>query len=84
MAPLRKEAAPIPRAIAILAGVLMLLSAIAAWWRVRQTALPPLTRIAWIVASAILGLPAVMALWLMYPLRETVDDLAVDALPATA
>jgi hypothetical protein len=84
MAPLRKEAAPIPRAIAILAGVLMLLSAIAAWWRVRQTALPPLARIAWIVASAILGLPAVMALWLMYPLRETVDDLAVDALPATA
>ncbi|MCC8362092.1 hypothetical protein LK996_03255 [Lysobacter sp. A6] len=84
MAPLRKEPAPIPRAIQVLAGALMLLSAIGAWWRARQTALSPAARIAWIVVCAIASLPALMTLWLLYPKRETVDDIVVDALPATA
>ncbi|NUS61785.1 MAG: hypothetical protein HOQ01_12630 [Lysobacter sp.] len=84
MAPLRKEPAPVPRPIQILAGVLMLLSAIGAWWRVRQTALSPAARIAWIVVCAALSVPALMTLWLLYPKRETVDDAVVDALPATA
>jgi hypothetical protein len=84
MAPLHKAPAPIPRAIQVLAIVLMLLSAIGAWWRARQTALSSAARIGWVVASAVLGLPALMSLWLLYPKRETVDDLVVDALPATA
>jgi hypothetical protein len=84
MAPLRKEPAPIPRAIQVLAGVLMLMSAIGAWWRARQTALSPVARIAWIVVCALLSVPALMTLWLLYPKRETVDDAVADALPATA
>lgn len=84
MAPLRKEPAPIPRAIQVLAIVLMLLSAIGAWWRARQTALSPAARMGWVVVSALVGLPALMALWLLYPKRETVDDQVVDALPANA
>lgn len=84
MAPLRKEPAPIPRPIQVLAIVLMLLSAIGAWWRARQTSLSPAARMGWVVVCALVSLPALMALWLLYPKRETVDDMAVDALPATA
>jgi hypothetical protein len=60
------------------------LSAIGAWWRARQTALSPAARIAWVVACALLSVPALMTLWLLYPKRETVDDVVVDALPASA
>jgi hypothetical protein len=84
MAPLAKNAPPVPFAIQVLAGALMLLSLIGAVWRTRQTNLSPAARIAWIVASGAISLPALMALWLLYPKRETVDEPGFVAQPATA
>jgi dienelactone hydrolase len=38
-------------------------------------ALPAPARVAWIAACALVGLPALVALWLLYPLRERLDAL---------
>jgi hypothetical protein len=84
MRPLPMSTPPVPRAMQVLAGVLMLLAAIGAAWRVRRTDLSPPARIAWVAASAIVGLPALLALWLMIPERETVPDDEVVAHPAMA
>ena len=84
MVPLRKQAPPVPRAIQGLAGVLMLLSLVVAVWRTRKTSLSTPARIAWIVTCGVVSLPALMALWLLYPERETVDDTDFVAQPATA
>jgi hypothetical protein len=84
MQPLHKQPAPVPRAIQVLAGVLMLASLIGALWRTRQTAMSKAARIAWIVACLVLSVPALMALWLLYPKRETVDAADFAAQPAIA
>jgi hypothetical protein len=84
MRPMPMATPAVPRAIQILAGVLMLLSAGVAAWRTRQTALPTAARIAWVVACAVLSVPSVMALWLLYPKRETASDEDVVAQPAMA
>ncbi|KGQ19733.1 putative membrane protein [Lysobacter dokdonensis DS-58] len=84
MAPLEKRAPPVPLAIQVVAGVLMLFSLLGAVWRTRQTALSPPARIAWIVACGLISLPALMALWLLYPKRETVDETEFVAQPAIA
>jgi hypothetical protein len=56
-----------------------------AWWRTRRTDLSTPARIAWVVACGVVGLPALLTLWLMYPERETVaDDDAVVAQLAMA
>jgi hypothetical protein len=40
---------------------------------------------AWIATCAVLGVPALMALWLLYPKRETVPESVADSLaPAIA
>ena len=62
----------------------LLLSLVVAVWRTRKTSLSTPARIAWIAACGVVSLPALMALWLLYPKRETVDDQVVDALPANA
>jgi hypothetical protein len=70
----------LPRAIAM---VLLALSLLLAFWRTRQLDLPAGGRIAWIACCAVVGLPALLALWLLYPPRERLDDLPVAApLPA--
>jgi hypothetical protein len=84
MAPLQKQAPPVPFAIKMLAGLLMLVSLLGAVWRTRETDLSTPARIAWIVACGVVSLPALMALWLLYPRRETVDDPVFDAKPAIA
>ena len=43
----------------------------------------PAARIAWMLACGLLGLPALLALWLLYPRRERFDDLPL-AQPAAA
>jgi hypothetical protein len=50
----------------------MLLSLAVGAWRVRRTALSPRAKLAWCVACAVVGLPALMALWRLAPLREDV------------
>ncbi len=84
MAPLPKHAAPVPDAMKWLAGLLMLASLLGAAWRTRQTALSTRARIAWLIVCGIVSLPALMALWLLYRKRETVDDIDVVAQPAIA
>ncbi|KFN46144.1 hypothetical protein [Arenimonas metalli] len=68
--------APPPRpalVIGLALGLLLLSLALGAW-RVRRTALSPRARLAWCVACAVVGLPALMALWRLAPARE---DLAL-------
>lgn len=84
MHPLQMSTPPVPRAIQMIAGALMLLAALGAVWRVRRTDLSTPARIAWIAACALLGLPGLLALWLMIPERETVPDDDVVAHPAMA
>jgi len=83
MRPLPMATPPVPRTMQVLAGALMLFSLIAALWRVRRTDLSRAARIAWVLACGVLSVPALMALWAMYPERETVPDDLV-AHPAMA
>ncbi len=59
------------------AGALMLLSAVAAVWRTRQTDLRSSARAIWIITCALLGLPALMSLWLLYPKRDVIEPVAL-------
>ncbi len=63
--------APTPRSMWMLAGVLMLVSLLAAWWILRQRQLPTRSRVAWIIACGAIGVPALVSLWLFYPERTT-------------
>jgi hypothetical protein len=63
---------PRPRLVNGVALGLMLLSLAVGAWRVRRTALSPRAKLAWCVACAVVGLPALMALWRLAPLREDV------------
>ena len=74
---------PPPRHIVILAGVLCLLSLLGAIWLTRRQAHTPLARWSWVLACAVIGLPALVSLWLIFPVREQVDDLPL-AQPAAA
>lgn len=66
---------PPPRYIVILAGVLCLLSLLGAIWLTRRQAHTPLARWSWVVACGVIGLPALVSLWLIYPMREVVDEV---------
>lgn len=73
----------LPGEIVALSAALCLLSAAGAWWRGRSLALSPAGRIAWIVCCALIGLPALGALWLLYrPMARSVDGS--DRIPAAA
>ncbi len=63
------SSAPIPRSMWMLAGVLMLASLLAAWWLLRRRQLPTPSRVAWIIACGVIGVPALVSLWLFYPER---------------
>ncbi|MDQ3040550.1 MAG: hypothetical protein M3R16_12230, partial [Pseudomonadota bacterium] len=68
---------PEPHSAMAIAAVLMLLSLLGALWHVRRTALSHTARIAWVAASGLLSVPALLSLWLLYPAREQLDDLPV-------
>lgn len=61
---------PPPRHIAILAGVLCLLSLLAAIWLTRRQAHSGVARWSWVLACGVVGVPALASLWLMFPVRE--------------
>ncbi|BCT91263.1 hypothetical protein LYSHEL_02870 [Lysobacter helvus] len=69
-----KATPPVPRGAQLTALVLLALSALLAAWRVRRLALSKAAKAAWVIACAVLGVPAVLALWLLYPPRETLDE----------
>jgi hypothetical protein len=75
---------PVPRAAWTIAVALLALSMLLAALRVRRLALPLGGRLAWIAACGLVGLPALMALWLLYPPRERVDADVGRALAPTA
>jgi hypothetical protein len=58
---------PPPRAIAVLAVVLCVLSLLAAVILTRRRIATPLARWIWVLACGVVGLPALASLWLMYP-----------------
>ncbi|MGH8075926.1 MAG: hypothetical protein ACREPE_01185 [Lysobacter sp.] len=66
---------PVPRGAVMIAGVLMLLSLVGSIWYLRRTALSMPARISWIIACGLIGLPALLSLWLLYPEREQLDDV---------
>lgn len=68
---------PVPRMAMAIAGALLLLSLAGAIWHVRRTVLSPPARIAWILACGLVGVPALLSLWLLYPPREQLDEMPV-------
>ncbi|MDQ2702599.1 MAG: hypothetical protein M3Y70_07255 [Pseudomonadota bacterium] len=64
------ELAPPPRDIVVLAVVLCLLSLLASIWLTRRQRLTPPARWAWVLACGVIGLPALLGLWLLFPVRE--------------
>jgi hypothetical protein len=74
---------PVPATAWAIAAVLALAALVLAIWRSGQVAITPRERLVWIFATALFGLPALLALWLLYPRRERLDDLA-HAAPSAA
>jgi len=66
-------APPVPRTAWTIAGVLALLSLLLATWRSAQVEISRPARAAWVLASGLLGPPALLSLWLLYPRREGID-----------
>lgn len=68
-----REPPPRPALVTGLGLATMLLSLVLGLVRVRRTALSMHGRLAWCAACALLGLPALMALWWLVPPRERLD-----------
>jgi hypothetical protein len=66
---------PVPRDMRIFAGVLMLLSLLAAVWVSRRRALSRPARVVWVIACGVIGWPALVSLWLLYPACERAEPL---------
>lgn len=82
--PLRERTPePMPRNLVLLAGALCLLSLLAAIRVSGRQAHPPAARWSWVLACGVIGLPALISLWLLYPEREQIEDLPL-AQPAMA
>jgi hypothetical protein len=58
---------PVPFDARVLAGALLLLSGVGAAGYLRRARLPDRARWAWIVTCAVVGVPALLSLWLLYP-----------------
>ena len=71
------EIPPPPRHIVLLAAVLCLLSLLGAIWMTARQAHTPLARWTWVLACGVVGVPALVSLWLMFPVREQVQDLSL-------
>ena len=65
---------PRPPQAKALAALLLLASLALAYWRGRRTALSPSARWTWVLLCALVGLPALMAMWLLYPPRERLPE----------
>lgn len=74
---------PPPRGIAILAIAMCVLSLLASIWLTGRQAHAPVGRWAWVLASGVVGVPALASLWLLYPLHGRAGELPL-AHPAAA
>ena len=66
---------PPPRHIVVLAAGLCLLSLLAAIWLSRRQVHAPVARWTWVLACGVIGVPALISLWLLFPGRERVEAL---------
>ncbi|TNJ33206.1 hypothetical protein [Arenimonas terrae] len=82
--PLKAKPQPVSRSILALAAVGCLLSLLGAIWLSARQPHSPRARWAWVLLCGLVGLPALVSLWLMYPRRDTLPVAAPGALPATA
>lgn len=82
--PLRAAPQPVPREMLWLALGGCLLSLLGAIWVSARQPHSPRVRWAWVLLCGVIGLPALISLWLMYPRRETLPVAASAAHPATA
>ena len=64
------EIPPPPRHIVVLAGVMCFLSLLGAVALTRRRAFAPLARWTWVLACGVVGLPALVSLWLLFPASE--------------
>lgn len=69
------ERPEVPRSAWIIAIALTLLSLLGAVWYTRRLSLSKLERSAWIAACGLIGIPALLSLWLLYPGRDRQDDI---------
>lgn len=69
--PLTAKPERVTASVFLLAGVFCLLSLLAAIWLTGRQAHSTRGRWAWIVLCGVVGLPALVSLWLLYPRRET-------------
>jgi hypothetical protein len=82
--PLTAKPERVPASVLTLAGVLCLLSLLAAIWVSGRQAHSPRGRWAWLVLCGVVGLPALVSLWLLYPRRDTSPLPAPHARPVSA
>ena len=82
--PLTAKPERVPASVLTLAGVLCLLSLLAAIWVSGRQAHSPRARWAWVVLCGVVGLPALVSLWLLYPRREAMPLPAPHARPVSA
>jgi|CXWL01.1.fsa_nt_gi hypothetical protein len=78
-----KEPGTRPPVVEATAWSLLALSLLLALVQVRRLPLAPAARWAWVLVCGVVGLPALVSLWLLYPERES-PVLAGDGVPATA
>lgn len=69
------EIPPPPRHIVLLAAVLCLLSLLGAIWLTGRQSHSRAARLGWVLACGVVGLPALVSLWLLYPPRERTAEL---------
>ena len=82
--PLTAKPERVPASVLLLAGVLCLLSLLAAIWLTGRQAHSTRGRWAWVVLCGVVGLPALASLWLLYPRRESMPVAELHAQPVAA
>ena len=80
--PLRAKPEPMPTPILWLAGACCLLSLLGAVWLSGKQTHSPRGRLGWILLCGVVGLPALVSLWLLYPRREVLLATAAPTTPA--
>ena len=79
---LRAKPEPMPTPILWLAGACCLLSLFGAVWLSGKQTHSPRGRLGWILLCGVVGLPALVSLWLLYPRREVLLATAAPTTPA--
>ena len=82
--PLRAPLQPVPQSALQLALVCALLSLLGAVWLTGRQAHTRIGRWGWVLVCGVIGLPALLSLWLIHPRRETLFDAAPNAQPQPA